>query len=44
MLLQSDEVRSEQLIERAKQGVKERYEHYQELAAERHHDGNGKAS
>jgi len=44
MLLQSDEVRSEQLIERAKQGVKERYAHYQELAAEPHHDGDGKAS
>ncbi len=44
MLLQSDEVRSEQLIERAKQGVKERYEHYQELAAESHHNDDGKAS
>jgi len=44
MLRQSDEVRSEQLIERAKQGVKERYEHYQELAAEPHHNDDGKAS
>ncbi len=44
MLLQSDEARSEALIQRAKQGVKERYEHYQELAAEPHHDGNGKTS
>ncbi len=42
MLLQSDEARSEQLIARAKQGIKERYEHYQELAAEPHnHDGDG---
>jgi len=38
MLLQSDAVRSEQLIERAKQDVKERYEHYQQLAAEPDHD------
>nr|HRC77582.1 thiamine pyrophosphate-dependent enzyme [Kouleothrix sp.] len=39
MLLQSDEHRSEELIRQAKQGVKERWEHYQELAAEPHHNG-----
>ncbi len=33
MLLQSDEARAETLLQQAKQGVKERYEHYQELAA-----------
>jgi pyruvate-ferredoxin/flavodoxin oxidoreductase len=38
MLLQSDEARSEALIQQAKQGVKERYQHYQELA-EAQHDG-----
>jgi pyruvate-ferredoxin/flavodoxin oxidoreductase len=38
MLLQSDEARSEALIQRAKQGVKERWEQYQQLA-EAHHDG-----
>jgi len=44
MLLQSDEARAETLLQQAKQGVKERYEHYQELAAEPHHNGDGKAS
>ena len=44
MLLQSDEVRSEQLIERAKQGVKQRYAHYQKLAAEPDYNGDGKAA
>jgi pyruvate-ferredoxin/flavodoxin oxidoreductase len=44
MLLQSDEARAETLLQQAKQGVQERYEHYQELAAEPHHNGDGKAS
>jgi pyruvate-ferredoxin/flavodoxin oxidoreductase len=39
MLLQSDEARSEELITRAKQANKERWEHYQELAAEPRHNG-----
>jgi pyruvate-ferredoxin/flavodoxin oxidoreductase len=43
MLLQSDGPRSEQLLAQAKQGITERYEHYQELAAEPHHEGTKKA-
>jgi pyruvate-ferredoxin/flavodoxin oxidoreductase len=43
MLLQSDEQRSEELINQAKQNNKARWEHYQELASEPHHNGNGKA-
>src|SRR5262249_5390363 len=39
ILLQSDEARSEALIQQAKQDVKERWEHYQQLA-EAHHDGH----
>jgi len=43
MLLQSDEQRSEGLIKQAKQNIKERWEHYQELASEPHHNGgNGR--
>ncbi len=41
MLLQSDEQRSEALIKQAKQNIKERWEHYRELASEPHHNGNG---
>jgi pyruvate-ferredoxin/flavodoxin oxidoreductase len=43
MLQQSDEERAEALLKQAKQAIKSRWEHYQELAAEPHHDGNGKA-
>jgi hypothetical protein len=42
MLLQSDAARAEALLAEAKQGVKARWEQYQELAAEPPHDGNGK--
>jgi pyruvate-ferredoxin/flavodoxin oxidoreductase len=38
MLLQSNEARSEALIQQAKHDAKERWEHYQQLA-ETHHDG-----
>ena len=43
MLLQSDEQRSEELIRQAKQGIKARWEHYQELAAEPRANGDAKA-
>ncbi|HEU5099303.1 MAG TPA: pyruvate:ferredoxin (flavodoxin) oxidoreductase [Roseiflexaceae bacterium] len=43
MLLQSDEERAEALLKQAKQVNKSRWEHYQELAAEPHHNGDGKA-
>jgi pyruvate-ferredoxin/flavodoxin oxidoreductase len=43
MLLQSDEQRSEKLIDQAKKNIKQRWEHYQELASEPRHNGNGKA-
>jgi hypothetical protein len=39
MLLQSDEQRAEALLHQAKQTNKSRWEHYQELAAEPHHNG-----
>jgi pyruvate-ferredoxin/flavodoxin oxidoreductase len=42
MLLQSDEHRAEELLTEAKKGVKARWEHYQDLAAEPHHNGNDK--
>jgi pyruvate-ferredoxin/flavodoxin oxidoreductase len=44
MLLQSDEQRAEELLAEAKKAVKTRWEHYQELAAEPHQNGNGKSS
>ncbi|MBK9714316.1 MAG: pyruvate:ferredoxin (flavodoxin) oxidoreductase [Kouleothrix sp.] len=44
MLLQSDEERSEILIKQAQQNIKDRWQYYQDLAAEPHKDGNGKGS
>ena len=44
MLLQSDEHRAEDLLAEAKKAVKARWDHYQELASEPHHNGNGKSS
>ena len=41
MLQQSDEHRAEELLAQAKQNIKARWAHYQELAAEPRGDGNG---
>jgi pyruvate-ferredoxin/flavodoxin oxidoreductase len=41
MLRQADEERAETLLQQAKQTIKSRWEHYQELAAEPHHNGAG---